>query len=94
MVPAGNKAKCRSVNHTTETIHHHLHHHHQRLWEQARNRYRKLSNEGENIKREYERNRYQNMSEENKQRLKKYQKNYCKAKKISIKKIFFFIYMV
>ena len=30
------------------------------------------------------------MSEENKQRLKEYQKNYCKAKKISIKKIFLF----
>ena len=34
------------------------------------------------------------MSEENKQRLKEYQKHYCKEKKISIKKIFFFIYMV
>ena len=30
------------------------------------------------------------MSEENKQRLKEYQKNYCKAKKISIKKNFLF----
>ena len=38
--------------------------------EQARNKYRELSNEKKDIKREYGRNRYCNMSEENKQRLK------------------------
>ena len=36
--------------------------------EQARNKYKELSNKEKNIKREYGRNRYQNMSEENKQR--------------------------
>ena len=33
---------------------------------QARNKYRELSNEEREIKREYEKNRYHNMSEENK----------------------------
>lgn len=36
----------------------------QRLREQARNKYRKLSNKDKNIKIEYGGNRYQNMSEE------------------------------
>ena len=49
--------------------------------EQARNKYRELSKEKENIKREYGRNRFQNMSEENRQRLKESHKNYRKAKK-------------
>ena len=52
-----------------------------RLREQAKNKYRELSDEEKDIKRGYGRNRYQNMSEENKQRLKEYQKNYCDAKK-------------
>ena len=42
------------------------------LREQARNKYRNLSEEDENKKREYERNRYHNMSEERKQKLKEY----------------------
>ena len=50
------------------------------LREKAKNKYRELSEEEKNIKREYGRNRY-NMSEEKKQRLKEYQKNYCEAKK-------------
>ena len=53
----------------------------ERLREQARDKYRNLSEEEKNKKREYGKNRYHNMSEEKKQRLKKYQKNYCRAKK-------------
>ena len=47
----------------------------------AKNKYRELSNEQKNIKREYGRNIYKNMSEENQQRLREYQKNYREAKK-------------
>ena len=46
----------------------------ERLREQARDKYRNLSEEEKNKKREYEKNRYRNMSEEKKQRLKEYQK--------------------
>ena len=42
--------------------------------EQARDKCRNLSEEGNNKKREYGKNRYYNMSEEEKQRLKEYQK--------------------
>ena len=42
----------------------------ERLREQARDKYRNLSEEEKNKKREYGRNRYRNMSEEKKQRLK------------------------
>ena len=56
---------------------------------EKRNKYRELSENGKDIKREYERNRYKNMSEENKQRLKKYQKNYRE-----IKKHFFFLHSI
>ena len=52
----------------------------ERLKEQAKNKYRNLSEE-KNKKREYTKNRFHNMSEEKKQRLKEYQKNYGKAKK-------------
>ena len=52
-----------------------------RLREQARDKYRNLSEEEKNKKREYGKNRYRNMSEEKKQRLKEYQKNYREAKK-------------
>ena len=52
-----------------------------RLREQARDKYRNLSEEEKNKKREYGKNRYHNMSEEKKQRLKEYRKNYCEAKK-------------
>ena len=64
----------------------------ERLRGQVRDKYRNLSEEEKNKKREYGRNRYRNMSEEKKQRLKEYQKNYHKAKKslnIIINKIFF-----
>ena len=52
------------------------------LREQAKDKYRNLSEEDKNKKREYGRNRYHNMSEEKKQRLKEYQKNYCETKKL------------
>ena len=38
----------------------------------ARDKYREISEEEKNKKREYGRNRYNNMSEDDKQRLKKY----------------------
>ena len=56
----------------------------------ARDKYRELSEEEKDIKREYGRNRYNNMSEEKKQRLKEYQRNYREAKKSS--QFFLFIY--
>ena len=52
----------------------------ERLREQARDKYRNLSEEKKEWK-EYGKNRYNNMSEEKKQKLKEYQKNYRKAKK-------------
>ena len=48
---------------------------------QTRDKYRNLSEEEKNRKREYGKNRYRNMSEEKKKRLKEYQKNYREAKK-------------
>ena len=52
-----------------------------RLREQARDKYRNLTEEEKNKKREYGMNRYRNMSEERKQRLKEYPKKYRLAKK-------------
>ena len=52
----------------------------ERLREQARYKYRNLSEEEKKKKRKDVRNRY-HTSEEKKQRLKEYQKNYCEAKK-------------
>ena len=52
----------------------------ERLREQARNKYRILSQEDKNKKREHRKNRY-HMSEEKKQRLKEYQKSYHNSKK-------------
>ena len=53
----------------------------ERLGMQAGDKYRNLSEEEKNLKKEYGKNRYRNMSKEKKQRLKKYQTNYCEAKK-------------
>ena len=50
----------------------------ERLKEQARDKYRSLSEEEKNKKREYRKNRFHNMSEEKKQRLKEYRKEYQK----------------
>ena len=52
----------------------------ERLREQARDKYRNLSEEEKNKKKEYGRNRDRNMSEEKKLRLKEYQKNYRESK--------------
>ena len=46
----------------------------ERLREQARDKYRNLSEEEKNKKSEYGKNRYLNISEEKKKRLKEYQK--------------------
>ena len=48
------------------------------LKEQARDKYKSLSEEEKNKKREYGKNSYHNMSEEKKQRLKEYQKEFQK----------------
>ena len=53
----------------------------ERLRQQARGKYRNLSEEGKTIKREYGKNRYHNMSKEKKEALKEYQKNYREGKK-------------
>ena len=49
--------------------------------EQARDKYKKLSEEERDKKREYGKNRYLNMPKEKRRRLKEYQKNYRQAKK-------------
>ena len=49
--------------------------------DQAKDKYRKLSEEDKNKKKEYGKNRYRNVSEEKKQKLKEYQKKYHEAKK-------------
>ena len=49
------------------------------LRQNAKNKYRELSEDEKHIKGEYGRNRYHNMSEEKKQRLKEYQINYREA---------------
>ena len=51
------------------------------LRERVKNKYRELSEQEKNIKREYGRNRYNNMSEEDKKRLKEYQRNYRRPRK-------------
>ena len=51
----------------------------ERLMVQARGKYRNLSEEDKNKRKEYGKNRYHNMSEEKKQKLKKYQKKYREA---------------
>ena len=53
----------------------------ERLREQARDKFRNLSEEEKNKKKEYGKNRYLYMSKEKKKRLKEYQKNYREAKK-------------
>ena len=56
----------------------------ERLKEQARNKYRNLSEEEKNKKRESGKNRYRDMSEEKKQRLKEYQKIIVRQKSLNI----------
>ena len=57
-----------------------------RLREQARDKYRNLSEEEKNEKRKHGKSRYHNMSEEKKQRLKEYQKNYREVTKFQSNK--------
>ena len=47
----------------------------------VKDKYKNLSEEDKNKKREYGKNSYHNMSEEKKQKLKEYQKKYREAKK-------------
>ena len=49
---------------------------------EQRNRYRSLSEDEKDIKKEYQKDKYHNKSDEEKQRLKDYQKNYREAKKL------------
>ena len=53
----------------------------ERLREQARDKYRNLSEEKQNKKREFGKNRHHNMSEGKQQILKDYQTKYREAKK-------------
>ena len=55
-----------------------------RLIEQAKDKYRNLSEEEKNKKRKYGRKRYGSMSKEEKQKLKEYQKITVRLKNISI----------
>ena len=55
-----------------------------RLREQARDKYRNLSEEEKNKKREYGKNRYHNMSEEKKKKTKIISKKLLRDKKVSI----------
>ena len=54
------------------------------LKENARNKYRNLSEEEKEVKRAYGRDIYRNMTKDEKNRLKEYQKNYLAAKKTII----------
>lgn len=50
----------------------------ERLEEQTRNKYWEVSNEKEDMKKDYGRNRYKNTFEEDEQKLKEYQKTWSK----------------
>ena len=64
-----------------------------RLRKQARDKYRNLSEEDKNKKREYGRNRHNDMSEQKKQRLKNIKKIPWEQK-IKIKSFTFFLFIV
>ena len=55
----------------------------------GRDKYKNLSEENKNKKREHGKNRYHNMSEEKKPKLKEYQKKFREAKKSKHNKIVF-----
>ena len=59
------------------------------MQEQARNEYRALSNEEQDIKRIYRKNRYRNISEGQKQNLREYQKDI-----VTLKNIFFLMLFI
>ena len=46
------------------------------------NKYRSLSEDEKDIKKQYQKDRYHNMSDEEKQRLEDYQKNYREVRKL------------
>ena len=50
----------------------------------VKDKYKNLSEEDKNKRREYGKNRYHNMSEEKKQKLKEYQKKYQEKKSLNI----------
>ena len=52
----------------------------ERLKKQTRHKYRNLSEEDKNIKRDYRKNRYHNISKEKKQTLKEYLRKYREVK--------------
>ena len=52
--------------------------------EQAKNKYRSLSEDEKDIKKQYQKDRYHNMSNEEKQRLKDNQKNDREAKNLKL----------
>ena len=49
--------------------------------ERAKNRYRELSTDERDFKKQYQKDRYNNMTVEEKQKYKDYRKNYREAKK-------------
>ena len=52
------------------------------MLERAKNKYRSLSEDEKDIKKQFQKTRYHNMSDEEKQRLKDYQKNFREARKL------------
>ena len=52
--------------------------------EQAKNKYRSLSEDQKDIKKQYQKTRYHSISDEEKQRLKDYQRNYRETKKLKL----------
>ena len=52
------------------------------LPERAKTKYRSLSQDEKDIKKQYQKDIYHNMSDEEKQRLNDFQKNYREAKKL------------
>ena len=52
--------------------------------ERAKKKYRSLSEDEKDIRKQYQKDRYHNMSDEKKQRLKDYQKNHREAKKLKL----------
>ena len=61
------------------------------LRERAKNRYRELSADEKDLKKQYQKGRYNNMTVEDQQKYKEYQKNYREAKKQQRKSIDIFV---
>ena len=54
------------------------------MQERAKNKYRSLSKDEKDIKKQYQKDRYHIMSDEENQILKDYQKNYRETKKLKL----------